>query len=285
MLVQSITKVPSATQAAVAFVFDDGYESILPAADYMHSYGFAGNVAVIGRATELPNRGYLNVFQLRTLQDQYGWNMANHSQKHLDAVEVYSQRNLGAYEQDILDGASWLESAGLNSAPNWYIYPHGSTNAELATVVGRFYTFARTVYPGAETFPFGSPLRVKTLELHSPMDSADSASMELTPVSHVAAAIQDASKYHHTLIITLHRINSTPSDRPGYPLDNFKQIVDLVHASGIPVKTLSGLDTMQGVTGSNSFTVTPQDPPLITVQVTATQEPTGGVLNWFRHHF
>ena len=84
-----VRSVPEQAEGAVVFVFDDGYESILPAAEYMHSKGIPGNVGVIGRNVKVPTRGTLNIFQLRRLQDVYGWNMANHSQRHVDAVENY----------------------------------------------------------------------------------------------------------------------------------------------------------------------------------------------------
>ena len=127
-------------------MFDDGYESILPAAEYLHGNGMPGNVAVIGKVVELPWRSYLNVFDLRMFQNQWGWNMANHTQDHVDAITMYYKRNTSAYEQDILDGAAFLEQAGLNSAPNWLIYPHGTTNDALAKVVARF-----TSSPGRRT--------------------------------------------------------------------------------------------------------------------------------------
>ena len=89
----------------------------------------------------------------------------NQSQKHLDP---HARRDLGVYEQEVLDGAVWLKGAGLNSAPNWYVHPHGSANAELAAVDSRFYTFGRTTGPRPESEPFGSPLRVKSLAVHTP---------------------------------------------------------------------------------------------------------------------
>lgn len=282
-----VRSVPEQAEGAVVFVFDDGYESILPAAEYMHSKGIPGNVGVIGRNVKVPTRGTLNIFQLRRLQGEYGWNMANHSQRHVDAVENYHPRGAyGAYERDILDGAETLRRLGLNSAPNWYIYPHGTTNSRLAATVGRFYSFARVTDPGTDSFPFGSPHRVRAFGLSSPGDLKDGShdNIRATPVAEVVAAIRDAKKYRATLFLTAHRIKSTPSDRPGYPLPMFKQVVDAVVAEGLPVKTLSQLDAMNGVIGSDKTTVTPAVPSLITVRVTTTgtaPEDTG-LVGWLR---
>jgi len=86
----------------------------------------------------------------------------------------------------------------------------------------------------------------------------------------VRSAIEDAAQYHKTLIITVHRTQTTARDRPGYPMQTFRQIVDAARASGLPVRTLSQLDTTFGVKGSNTVTVRPGEPPLITVRLAAT---------------
>jgi hypothetical protein len=267
---ESISSMPQQRSGAVAFVFDDGYESILPAAAAMHSLGMAGSVAVIGKFAELPAYGHLNVYELRMLQNRWGWNMVNHTQMHADAVADYYRRGaLGAYEQDILDGATFLEQAGLDSAPNWLIYPHGTTNTVLDSVVSRFYTFARTTNDAPEAFPYGSPLRVKTFEVHSPNDSGDGGSAALTAPAHVLSAARDALAYHSTLIVTMHRIDALPTDSRGYPLTDFVQILNGIKRLHIPVLTLSQLDKLDGVPETARITLRPAIPSLITVTITA----------------
>jgi hypothetical protein len=264
--------VPEQERPAVLFVFDDGFESILPAAAYMREHGMPGNVATIGKYTRLPRRGYLNTFQLHHLQDDWGWNVVNHTQRHLDAVEAYTPREkYGAYDSDVLDNLLWLESEGLNSAPNWIVYPHGMTDAGLAEVIQRYYVFGRITGGGAESFPYGSPLRVKTLEVNARGENADTVTDAETPVSVVVDALADAKTYRNTLILTFHRISTRPSDPLGYPMEQFARIVDAVEASGLPVVTLSELDTMNGVSGACSVDVEPPEPSLITVEVRTTQ--------------
>ena len=267
--IESIRAIPQQRTGAVVFIFDDGYESIMPAAEYLHSHNMPADVAVIGKVIELPWRNYLNVFELRMLQNEWGWNIVNHSQLHKDAIAEYDSGNkLLTYEQDILDGALSLQREGLNSAPNWFIYPHGTTNAALEEVVGRFYTFARTTNESPEAFPFGSPLRVKTMEIHSPGDISEGSSTVLTKPPQVIAAVRDARRYHTTLILTLHRIRATPFDQAGYPLAQFKTIVDAVKKTGIPTMTLSELDAMNGVPQTSHIAVRPALPPLTTVTIT-----------------
>jgi peptidoglycan/xylan/chitin deacetylase (PgdA/CDA1 family) len=269
--------------AAVAFVFDDGYSSILPAAAYLHAKGMPATVAVIAKYVELPSFAHLNVDQLHVLQDDWGWDMANHTQSHVDAVAAYRKPlRLGAYEQDVLRGALFLRQAHLDSAPNWFVYPHGTTDIVLDRVVRRFYKFARTTDGGPEAFPYGSPLRVKTLEVHNPGDSEGGASQEFTTPDRVQRAVLNAKRYHLTLILTFHRIHSRPDDRAGYPFRDFRRIVDGVAAAGIRVTTLSGLDRLAGVPEDNRIVVRPARPSQLTVQVHATG-PRPGLLTRFWH--
>ena len=275
VLIDFIQAIPQQRTGAVAFVFDDGYESILPAAQYLHQNGMPADVAAIGKVIELPWRNYLNIFDLKMLQNEWGWDIVNHTQKHLDAVTAYyDDHNLGAYEQDILDGATFLKAEGLDSAPNWFIYPRGTTNDALDKVVGRFYTFARTVDSPPEAYPYGSPLRIKTLEVHSAGDVWEGNGTITTPPGQVIAAARDALHYHTTLILTFHRIHALKDDRPGYPIAKFEKIVDGIKRIGIPVMTLSQLDAMDGVPEDSRIVVRPAIPPLITVRITdATPRP------------
>ncbi|GAA1770750.1 hypothetical protein GCM10009810_31060 [Nostocoides vanveenii] len=173
---------------AVAFVFDDGYTSILPATEMMKAAGLKGNVALIGKCLQAPCSGNLDIAQAHALQDGYGWDMVNHSMYHVDAVRNYvGPMSLAAYGRDVARGQAELVKAGLNSAPNWFIYPHGSTNRRLLQVVAARYPFARTTMPGEERIPFADPHRVRTFELHYPKDTSEGSgdATALTPASEV----------------------------------------------------------------------------------------------------
>jgi hypothetical protein len=268
--VAGVSLIPAQSEGKVVFVFDDGYQSILPAANYLHQNGMAGNVAVIGKYVDDPAKGHLNLFQLKYLQNNWGWDMVNHTQEHADAVETYYDRNdLTGYADDILQQAAWLEANGLNSAPNWFIYPHGDTNAQLQRVVGRYYKFARIVVDGPTAYPYGDPLFISDLEIQYPGDGGDSGSPGLTPPSQIRSAVSQAIKYHMTLILTFHRIHSEPSDEAGYPLALFKEVVNYVHKTGIKVMTLSQLDQSDGVPVNNHIYFQPAQPSQITVNISS----------------
>jgi hypothetical protein len=264
-----LTLLPAQHRGKLVIVFDDGYQSILPAAAYMHRNGMPGDVAVIGKYVDYPTQDYLNVFQLRALQNKWGWNMVNHTQEHLDAVhDYYDRHDLTGYENDILQQATWLEANGLNSAPNWFIYPHGSTNSAVEKVVGRYYMFARGITDNPDSYPFGDRHDVNDFEIQYPGDGEGGVTGFTSPAQ-VLAAVKSAQRYDTTLILTFHRIHSEPSDLPGYPLALFKKIIDGIRTSGIKVMTFSQLDRSNGIPVTNHLYYTSGKRSLITARISS----------------
>lgn len=265
--VGGMTLLPTQSHGKVVIIFDDGYQSILPAAAYMHEFGIPGNVAVIGKYVDYPTQDYLNVFQLRALQNNWGWNMANHTQNHVDAVEAYyDKKNTAGYASDILQQAAWLEENGLNSAPNWFIYPHGATNSALEKIVARYYMFARGIVDNPDSYPFGNPKKVNDLEIQYTGDG-EGGDVGLTPPAQILAAVKNAEEHHDTLILTFNRIHSQPSDMPGYPLKEFKEVINGMRSSGIKAMTLSQLDQSNGVPVDNHIIVNDGERALITASI------------------
>jgi hypothetical protein len=275
----SVKAIPQQRVGVAAIIFDDGYDSILPAAAYLHRNKMPANVAVIGKYTAFSRIHHLTKYDLLRLQNRWGWNMANHTQNHVDAVASYaSNHDLAGYARDILQGARILQQNGLDSAPDWFIYPHGAVNAQLETVVRRFYRFARTTDKEPEAYPFGDPLRVKTLEVASATDSEGGSRTGMTDPAQVGRAAQDAVRFHTTLIVTVHRIHTRSTDPPGYPLGAFQKIVDELRRSHIRVVTLSGLDRLMGLSGNDRIVMTPGRPAQIAVALKETQRPHKGLL-------
>jgi peptidoglycan/xylan/chitin deacetylase (PgdA/CDA1 family) len=226
----------------VTIVFDDGYESILPAAQYMNSNGLKGNVAVIGYYTKNKAIGHLTIEELKSLNSQ-GWDILNHSYLHKNALtEYYSKGDLLSYEDDVLAGAKFLQENGLNSDPNWFIYPNGATNSDLKSVISKYYKFGRTTASQPEAFPFGDPLTIKAISINN-----------TTKPEEIIKAIQDTQEYKTTLFLTFHRIEATEFDRPGYPIENFKVIIDYLVKNKINVVSVSEFDKEHGVSANQQI--------------------------------
>jgi peptidoglycan/xylan/chitin deacetylase (PgdA/CDA1 family) len=259
-----LSSTPMLKEGEVIIIFDDGYESILPAIKIMQQYGLKGNIAVIGDRVKNNERGYLSLKQLREIKDVYGWDLVNHSEHHVDAVTTYAKkRDIEGFENDLLSGAQFLEESGLNTAPNWYVYPHGATNAALKEVVGKYYTFARTTINQPETYPFGDPLTVKTISADGVESTGENV---FIPINVIMGAVRDAKTFKLPLFITFHRIHGTVSDRPGYELENFRQLISQIAAQHIPVKTLRQFDADHGITEYPMSFTAPQ-PAQITLTI------------------
>ena len=224
-------------EGRVVIVFDDGWGTVWDSANIMNKYGIKGNVAIIRSSVD--KKGFLSLDQIKQLQNQFGWNVVNHSNLHKDAViSYYNEDDIKGLEKDILDGLEYLIKNDVNSAPNWYIYPHGETNDAIKSVVGKYYQFARVTQTAPEVFPFSDPLAVRVFNI---------ASNRTTPLD-VHNAVQDAKKYNLTLFLVLHRLSETdPNLYTEYPVDAFESIIKDIKDQGIKVLTLSELDKENGV--------------------------------------
>lgn len=250
---------PEQEQGNVVVVFDNGDSSILPAAQVMSELGLKGNVGEIGGYTAKKSQGYLTLRELQDLQNIYGWNIINESFYHKNAVaDYYDTNNLSGLDSDILKGAEYLTANGINSDPNWFIYPGGGTNEAIGTVVGKYYKFARTTSVGPEVYPFGDPLAVKTFPTIVRGTSPES----------VMKAIYDAKKYNLTLFLTFRRIQTSPTDRAGFSLLDFQKIMEYIVQQNIGVKTLSELDQSNGV-DMNTMKLATSQPEQLSLSVAA----------------
>jgi Heparinase II/III-like protein/Heparinase II/III N-terminus len=265
-----LSLLPAQRAGKLAFVFDDGYQSILPAAQYLHRMKMPGNVAPLEADVAHPVQGYLNLYQLRALQDNWGWDIVNHTRTPMtSAVARVSRNHVSNYELSILNQAEWLQHNGLDSAPNWFIDPHDASSPALERMIGRYYMFDRVIADGPDSYPYGDPHAISDLEVQSPVPGAGGAG-GLTRPAQVLAAVRAAAADHQTLILTFGRIHSQASDPPGYPMSLFRQVVAGVRRSGIKVMSLSQLDRSNGVPVRNRIRLTAGRPSMITVHLTAT---------------
>jgi Heparinase II/III-like protein/Heparinase II/III N-terminus len=264
-----LTLIPGQTEGKLVFVFDDGLQSIVAAASYLHRSGMAGNIAMTGKYADYPTVNYLNLFQLKSFQNSWGWDIVNEGQQDYDAVKrYYDHHDLTGYARDIVQQAAWLEANGLNSAPNWFIYPNGAVNTALERVVGRYYMFARVAAGSLDAYPYGDPREITDLETRYPEDGESGATNRTSPAE-ILSAVHQALIQNMTLILTFHGIHSESGGPPGYPLALFKKVVDGVRGSGIKVMTLSQLDRSNGVAVRNRIYVTNDIPSQLTVHVTS----------------
>ncbi len=253
----------------IIIVFDDGLSSIEPAVDYMYEKDMKGNIAVIGERVVDRTNGYLTLEYLKKYQDIYGWNILSHSYSHRNALEnYYNSDKLSGFEIDLLQNIQFLKQNQLDSAQNWYIYPNGATNATIKSIVSKYYKFARTTINTPESYPFGDPMGVKTISADGAVEK-EYGSIP-TPLEELIYAIDDAKKYNQTLFITFHRIHATSTDRAGYPLEDFKKLIDHLEAENLKTYTLSDFDKSNNISKMD-VSYTPAVPSQLELYVSPTR--------------
>ena len=230
--IKDFSLVPDQREGKAVIVFDDGWASVMDAVTIMNKYDMKGNVSVITNSVGAKN--YLTLDNLKTLQNDYGWNMASHSNLHKDAVKEYvSNNDLSGLDNDVNDSLQYLIQNNINSAPNWYIYPDGGVNGAVKNVIGNYYKFSRATVNAPELFPFSEPLEVGVFPVYS---------NQVIPVD-VHNAILDAVKYHQTIFLMFHRFSEgNPSVLTEMSLKDFDEILGDIQKQGIRVVTLSELD-------------------------------------------
>jgi hypothetical protein len=254
----TIKTTPEQTQGNVIFVFDDGHKSVWEAAELMKEYGLKGNVAVISERPDLRKTSYLQLSQIKSLQNDFGWDVVNHSAHHKNALEFYYENNnLSGLEKDVTEGLKYLESNGINSAPNWYVYPNGANNKEIRDIVGKYYMFARATRNEPEVYPFADPLNVKSFSVE-----------DSTKPEQVIRAAKDAKDFNLTLMLTFHRISPEGSSpkHSYYNLDNLRKVVKGITDIKIPVYTLSELDKINNVP-QNRFEIKNEIPEQVQMSI------------------
>lgn len=266
--VKDFSLVPDENEARATIIFDDGWASVLLAAQTMHTHGFKGNVAVITKS--IGDKNYMSLNDIKTLQNDYGWDIVNHSSLHKDAVSDYAERGkLQEFDADITDALTYLIKNDINSAPNWYVYPDGRVNEAIKGIVERYYKFARATHNLPVVYPFTDPLEVGVLPVYS----------NLTTVNDVHNAIKDAIKFKQTIFIMFHKFtDSKPNVYTETSLNDFSDILSDIEMQGIKVVTLSELDKLHQIP-STDFSLEQSIPSQIKLKVNVNQNYLSGIMD------
>lgn len=132
----------------IMFIWDDGLNNTLTAADIMSEYGFKGMSAVVtsyvGSNYSYLGSDYMNWTQVRHLVDEYNWSIMSHSVIHCymgspsgtvgpcnTSSEMIS--NLSESRQDIIENANYV--------PVGFVFPYNSWNNESMTNCLSYYDF------------------------------------------------------------------------------------------------------------------------------------------------
>lgn len=254
--------VPDQREARAVIIFDDGWSSVMDAASKMNEYGMKGNTAII--TNSVGKRSYLTLDDIKKLQNNFGWNIANHSNLHKNAVDEYElPGNLSGLENDVCDAIQYMIQNNINSAPNWYIYPDGSTDGAVKKIIGKYYKFARATSTEGSIFPYAEPLEVGVFPVYSDRVTPDD----------VHTAISEAIQHHQTIFLMFHKISKgDPTVFTEISMNDFETILKDINNQGIKVDTLSELDRENNVT-ETEFTLHPAVPSQISLDFSSSYLP------------
>jgi peptidoglycan/xylan/chitin deacetylase (PgdA/CDA1 family) len=242
--------IPGQKEGIVVITFDDGWSSVMKAADIMKKFDMKGNVSVI--SGDVNKKAYMTVNELKKLQNEYGWNIVNHTFYHKNSVLYYKEGRMKDFENDFLDGFQFLSDNKINSAPNWLIYPNGMNNETVKKIVGKYYSFARSTQDVPEAMPFSDPLSIKVFSSYS----------DRTDKNDVMNAVSDAKNLKLTTFLMFHRLTdkTTGLEYTDFNSKDFEEVINFIKKQNIKVLTLSELDKINGVS-PNQYVITKATPP------------------------
>jgi Predicted xylanase/chitin deacetylase len=218
----------------VSFTFDDGLASTLTrAAPVLSKYGFAGTSYVItdcagskGTCAANQKASYMTWDQIKTLQDEYKWEIGSHTASHP------SLSSLSADKQDKELSASKQTLADHGIDATSFASPYGDYNQKTIALAAKYYQSHRGFWDkGANPWPYNEYLL-----------SVQQIQTDVT-MKQVKTLVDTAAKQKRWLIFVFHDIKDDPSlssDDFEYATSNLDQIAKYVHEKRIPVSTIGG---------------------------------------------
>ncbi len=186
--------------AKLLFTFDDGYkDDITTAAPALQAKGFKGTAYVIQEGVlQLWDDTYMNLSDVNSLYNNYGWDIGNHTISHPHGTGT-SSTALANLKNEYLANQQWLISNGWTRGAYHVAYPYGEYSSQLITILkGIGVLTGRTAFPNEiQPVPVSDFYQLATYALQNGNSSAVK--------SQIAAAVNSGS----TLILMIHEIKDT----------------------------------------------------------------------------
>jgi peptidoglycan/xylan/chitin deacetylase (PgdA/CDA1 family) len=128
----------SANHNSILIVFDDGYDSILKASDYLSALNIPFGISVI--FNKLGANGYLSLRDLTILKKDN--DIYYHGKTHTGL----SNLTLAQKKSEILDGKNELEKM-LGKKVDTFVYPLGEYDLETVNIVSDQYKYGLSLLP------------------------------------------------------------------------------------------------------------------------------------------
>lgn len=215
------TETPDPTPVAkLIFTFDDGIiDHLTVAAPMLKAKGFKGTAYVCKNITIQSNSNNLNISDINSLYNDYGWDISNHTTSHYSLPTNKANNpapTLEDLEVSYLDNQNWILSNGWRRGAYHVSYPFGDYNSELITYLKTIGVLtARQAWGGTQSMPVNNYYLLL------------SQSVNNSNVAVVKDQIDNAVSTGSTIFLTIHNIKDTTGSYIISP-SNFQLIVDYV---------------------------------------------------------
>ncbi|MCK9309337.1 MAG: polysaccharide deacetylase family protein [Candidatus Cloacimonetes bacterium] len=216
-----LTKPPQAPPIIV-ITFDDQNANVFSVAlPIMSQYGYRGSCFV--NSGKLGQNGLLSVDEVKSLNNQYNWEIGGHSLNH----EHLPQQNYPQAELAIGDDFRYLQNIGVN--PISFAIPFGNCPAEYYPILLHYYQNIR----GSIDFAMFQPIDRHSLG-YFPYQNGWTASL-------MKERIRRGIVNHESLVVLgFHRIGDASSSyEDNCPASVFAEIINYIHQLGLEVLPLS----------------------------------------------
>ena len=209
-------------QGIVSLAFDDGYLTQYKVAyPEMKKYGYTGTLYILANSTGLFEEKELITFdQVREIQDS-GWEIGSHSLDH----QVLTRLSPQELERQLKLSKEILEKEGFDVKT--FAFPAGYFNEEVVNETKKSYLASRALTEGFNDLNNSDLYNLKTKWLV----------IEKSP-EEVCSWIEYSQNEGLWFILTFHSIELESKNPFDTSLENFKEILNCIKASGIEVKTI-----------------------------------------------
>ncbi|WP_328873265.1 polysaccharide deacetylase family protein [Streptomyces sp. NBC_00287] len=195
------------SKGVVSITFDDSHKSVHDLArPVMDPFGMPGTLYNI--ADVIGTGSFVNLAQMRSLQDSSGWEMAGHSYANATHTASYPKLTAQQVDADFAKLREWLVGNGFTS--EHFAYPHGAfqnttDGVPVDLLAARHFTTARSIISETiESYAPAMPYRLKALT--GITDGTGIGGTALSKVVGAGGALDRCARSGSWLILCLHKI-------------------------------------------------------------------------------
>ena len=222
--------VQSYPDGLVSFTFDDNFATMVSAGlPVLAAHGYPATAYVI--ADLVDHAGRATLAELRSLQDNHGWEIAAHAYADVNHAARFTNLSPQVLEDDLVDMRAWLIANGFRGYDHC-AYPGGSftggAGTDVLALARTYFSTCRTIYQGErEAYPPADPAKLRVFYVTNDVTLAKAIT-----------AVDQARAHREWIILVFHALVATPATSTQWSTADFTALVNHVATTGMPVKTV-----------------------------------------------